>query len=123
MTPISTIANPLAYQWAVIGMYLDLPETPVNDNVSDRQQARRWFDSGVPLRTVETALLLGSVRRLLRPAQAPRLAPIRSLAYFQPVVDELLETPVSDGYCAYLQGKMKAYLRDHPDLDPHPGPR
>jgi hypothetical protein len=119
MTPLSTTADALAYQLAVIGIYLDLPDTPVHVSLSDRQQARRWCECGVPLRTVETALLLGSLRRLLRPAEAPRLAPIRSLAYFQPVVEELLPMPVPDGYCAYLQGKMKAYLRDHPGLDPH----
>jgi hypothetical protein len=119
MTPLSATADALAYQLAVISMYLDLPHTPVNVSLSDRQQARRWFECGVPLRTVETALLLGSLRRLLRPAEAPRLAPVRSLAYFQPVVEELLQMPVPDGYGAYLQGKMKAYLRDHPGPDPH----
>jgi hypothetical protein len=122
MTPINTSANALAYQWAVIGLYLDLPETPVNDSLSDRQQARRWFAGGVPLATVEAALLLGSLRRLHRPAEAPPLAPIRSLAYFHPVVQELLETPVPDGYGAYLQAKMKSYLRDHPGLDSAAGP-
>jgi hypothetical protein len=122
MTPIRFTADALRYQFAVIGMYLDLPQTPVHVSHSDRQQAVRWWDSGVPLRTVQTALLLGSLRRLLRPAAAPRLAPIRSLAYFQPVVEELLQTPVADDYCGYLQGKMKAYLRDHPDWDPHPDP-
>jgi len=119
MTPLSTTADTLAYQLAVIGMYLDLPDTPANVSLSDQQLARRWCERGVPLRTVETALLLGSLRRLLRPAAAPRLAPVRSLAYFQPVVEELLQMPVPDGYCVYLQGKMKAYLRDHPGLDPH----
>lgn len=117
MTPLSATADALAYPLAVIRMYLDLPDTPVNVNLSDCQQARRWFESGVPLRTVETALLLGSLRRLLRPAQAPRLASIRSLAYFQPVVEELLQLPLPDDYCGYLQSKMKAYLRNHPGLD------
>src|SRR6266702_773576 len=91
MTPLSATADALAYQLAVISMYLDLPDTPVNVSLSDRQHARRWFESGVPLRTVETALLLGSLRRLLRPAQAPRLATIRSLAYFQPLVSGVVQ--------------------------------
>ena len=122
MTPLSTTADALAYQLTVIGIYLDLPDTPVNVSLSDRQLARRWCHQAVPLRTVETALLLGSLRRLLRPAEARRLAPNRSLAYFQPVVEELLQTPVPDGYVTYLQAKMKAYRRHDPDLDPHPGP-
>jgi hypothetical protein len=28
---------------------------------------------------------------------------IRSLAYFQPVIEELLESPVPDGYLQYLR--------------------
>lgn len=122
MTPLGTITEALAYEVAVIGMYLDLPETPVHVSRSDRQQAQRWWQSSVSLRTVETALLLGSLRRLQRPAQAPPLASIRSLAYFHPVVEELSQAPLPQGYCAYLQGKMKAYLRDHPGLDPHRDP-
>lgn len=122
MTPLPSSADALAYQLAIIGIFLDLPDTPVYISLSDRQLARRWCEQGIPLRTVETALLLGSLRRLLRPAAALPLAPIRSLAYFQPVVQELLQTPLPDGYTTYLQGKMKAYLRDHPDRDPHPGP-
>ena len=119
MTPLAATADTWAYELAVIGMYLDLPDTPVSVSLWDRQQAQRWDHAGVPLRTVQTALLLGSLRRLLRPPKTPRLAPIRSLAYFQPVVEELLQTPVPDGYCAYLQSKLQAYLRDHPSLDPH----
>jgi hypothetical protein len=37
-------------------------------------------------------LLLACLRRNTRPAELPPLPRIRSLAYFQPVVDELLET-------------------------------
>jgi hypothetical protein len=122
MTPLGALTDALAYELAVVGMYLDLPETPVHVSLSDRQQAQRWCQRGVPLRTVETALLLGSLRRLQRPAAAPPLAPIRSLAYFHPVVEELLQGPLPEGYCAYLQGKMKAYLQDHPGLEAQPPP-
>jgi hypothetical protein len=50
-------------------------------------------DRSIPLRIVESALLLGSLRQLIRPADLPSLPPIRSLAYFQPVIDELLVHP------------------------------
>ena len=62
-------------------------------SLQDQQQARRLHDRGVPLHLVESALLLASLRRLLRPADLPPLSPIRSLAYFQPVIDELLVNP------------------------------
>ena len=111
MTPLSAPAEAQAYELAVLILYLDLPDTAGNAGVSDRQQARRWFQRGVPLRVVETALALGSLRRLTRPAQAPPLASIRSLAYFQPVVEELLAAPVPDGYGIYLQRKLQPHLR------------
>jgi hypothetical protein len=114
MTPIKTAVEITAYEIVVMGIYLDLPDTPMNFSGSDRRQVQLWYQRGVPLRIAQAALWLGSIRRLRRPAEALPLAPIRSLAYFQPVVEELLQTPVPDDYCAYLRSKMEAYLRDHP---------
>jgi len=112
MTSISAAAESYAWQMAVISLYLELPETPVSVSVADQQQARRWFERSIPLPTIETALLLGSLRRLLRPAEAPPLQPIRSLAYFQPVIEELLQNPMPDGYGTYLRRKLQSCLRD-----------
>jgi hypothetical protein len=61
----------------------------------------------VPLHTVETALMLGSLRRLIRPADTPKLSPIRSLAYFRPVIDELRAHPAPEGYLDYLRLKLR----------------
>jgi len=110
MTPISVPAEAAAYELAVLTLYVDMPETPSHATTGDQAQARRWFQAGVPLRVVETALLLATVRRLTRPPEALPLAAIRSLAYFEPVVAELLEIPVSDGYRRYLQHKLQSYL-------------
>jgi hypothetical protein len=65
----------------------------------------------VPLNTVETALLLGSLRRLIRPPDAPRLAPIRSLAYFRPVIEELQENPAPANYRDYLRLKLRQAIK------------
>jgi hypothetical protein len=35
------------------------------------------------------------------------LSPIRSLAYFQPVIDELLAHPMPDKYLEYLRLKLR----------------
>ena len=99
--------SPAAYVAAVVTLYVDLPDTPLRASASDQWLARRFHDDGVPLHTVETALLLGSLRRLIRPADAPRLTPIRSLAYFRPVIDELQAHPVPDGYLDYLRLKLR----------------
>jgi len=64
-------------------------------------------DEGVSLQTVETALMLGSLRRLIRPADAPKLSPIRSLANFLPVIDELRAHPAPEGYLDHLRLKLR----------------
>lgn len=102
--PESDSAN---YVATVLILYVDLPDTPLRASVQDQWQARRLHDRGVPLRTVETALLLGSLRRLIRPVDVPPLPPIRSLVHFQPVIDELLAHPAPDNYLQYLRLKMR----------------
>ena len=96
-----------AYVADVLLLYVELPETPLRAGVQDQGRARRWHDLGIPLHVVESAFLLGSLRRLLRPADAPPLSPIRSLAYFQPVVEELTANPPPDNYLDYLRLKLR----------------
>ncbi|MFN0169652.1 MAG: hypothetical protein ACKV22_24785 [Bryobacteraceae bacterium] len=55
------------------------------------------------METVEKALLLASLRRLMRSSDVPPLTAIRSLAYFQPVIDELVRQPPPTGYLRYLR--------------------
>src|SRR5207248_7033222 len=50
-----------------------LPDTPSRASVPDQRQARIWFDRGVPLEVVETALLLACLRRMVRPTDVPPL--------------------------------------------------
>jgi hypothetical protein len=99
--------DPASYIAAVITLYVELPDTPLRASISDQWLARRFHEDGVPLRLIETALLLGSLRRLIRPEDAPRLSPIRSLAYFRPVVDELRAHPAPESYLHYLRLKMR----------------
>ena len=73
---------------------------------ADRDLARRWFDHGVPLAAVENAIVLAATRRLMRPADAAPLGFIRSLAYFSPVIDEVLELRVSEAYFPYLRHRL-----------------
>jgi hypothetical protein len=104
---MSDASDPAAYAAAVVSLYVELPDTPLRASVSDQWLARRLHDDGVSLHVVETALLLGSLRRLSRPADAPPLSPIRSLAYFRPVVDELCAHPAPEAYLAYLRLKLR----------------
>jgi hypothetical protein len=94
------------YVAAVILLYVELPETPLSASLQDHRQARLLHERGIPLHLVESALLLASLRRLIRPAGLPPLTPIRSLAYFQPVIEELLTHPMPDNYLEYLRLKL-----------------
>ena len=94
------------YVAAVVIAYVDLPDTPLSARAQDISCARRLHDDGVPLPVVESALLLASVRRIARPVDAVPLPPIRSLAYFRPVIDELLNQPLPNGYLDYLRLKL-----------------
>lgn len=104
---MSDSPDPAVYVAAVVTLYVELPDTPLRASVSDQWLARRFHDDGVPLRVVETALFLGSLRRLIRPADAPPLSPIRSLAYFRPVIDELRAHPTAESYLDYLRLKLR----------------
>ena len=95
------------YLSAVLRLYLALPETPSREGPHDRRSAEELHARGIDLATVESALLLASLRRLGRPPEMPPLSPIRSLAYFSPVIQELLHNPIPAGYLEYLRRKAR----------------
>jgi len=96
-----------SYVNTVLTLYVGLPETPLRASTQDRRLARQLHERGVALCVVESAFLLASIRRLARPAEAPALSPIRSLAYFQPVIEELLSNPAPENYLEYLRLKLR----------------
>lgn len=112
-------ANPASYVPTVLALYLSLPETPIRTNAMDHRQARLLQQRAVPLRVVESAFLLASLRRLIRPKDVPPLSPIRSLAYFLPAIEELLADPSPDNYLDYLRLKLNRILASKDqDTDP-----
>lgn len=95
-----------AYVAAVLTLYLDLPDTPLRPSPVDQSLAGRLHQQAVPLPLVESALLLATLRRLSRPSELPPLPKIRSLAYFLPVIAELQQQSLPDGYLDYLRLKL-----------------
>ena len=73
----------------------------------DRLLAAQLHERGVPAEAGENALTLAAARRLIRPAGAPPLETVRSLAYFMPVVEEVLRIEVGPDYFRYLRGKLQ----------------
>jgi len=98
--------NARTYMRMVLDLYLQIPGTPSRICANDRALARQWFARQIRIDIVETALLLGTARRMFRSSEALRLAPIRSMAYFAPVVDELVHQPSPKNYIDYLRHKL-----------------
>ena len=74
------------YVASVLTLYTDLPDTPWRPSPMDQSLARKLHQEALPLSLIESAFLLGTLRRSARPADLPQLPRIRSLAYFLPVI-------------------------------------
>ena len=103
------MSDDLIYVEKILGLYLSLPETPVRERQDDIRLAQDLCRRKVPVEIVEAALLLGSIRRLYRDRSLPRLAPIRSLRYFLPVIEEVTASPLPGDYLSYLRYKLDTY--------------
>ena len=98
----------------VLSAYLALPDTPARTSPFDRRLARVLHERAVPLATVTDALSLASARRNARLSPATPLRPIRSLAYFLPVIEELFASPIDPAYAAFLKRKLPPRLSPPP---------
>ncbi len=98
------------YVQGVIELYVSLPGTPERASRGDRRLARALQVRRVPLPAVKTAFVLAIARRTLRSPDAAPLGPIRTLHYFVPVIEEVLDAPLDPGYVQYLAEKLKAQL-------------
>lgn len=85
--------------------------TPLRVSAQDLRLAHKLHEQAVPLSLVESALLLASLRRLVRPADLPPLSPIRSLAYFQPVIAEIQQQPLPEAISITRASNCKASAR------------
>ena len=90
----------------LLAAYCRTPGTSGHIRRSDRILAEQLYQRGIPLKTMENALLLAAARRLLRPPSALPLPTIRSLAYFLPVLEELQELQVSPSYFEYIRRRI-----------------
>ncbi len=90
----------------VLEAYRRTPGTMGTVRRADRLLAAQLHQRGLSLKVIENALVLAATRRLIRPANALPLGPIRSLAYFLPVIEEVLELRVSPDYFEYLRYQL-----------------
>ena len=98
------------YVRRLLDAYRTAPGTAGVVRRPDRFLAAQLYERGVPLDAVENALTLAVARRMARPADAPPLGMIRSLAYFSPIIEEVLETQPSLEYFQHLRSRLAKLL-------------
>lgn len=98
--------DPRDYVRHVLEAYRATPGTVGVVRRADRLLAAQLQDRGVPLDTVENAFVLAAARRIIRSAEASPLGTIRSLAYFLPVIEEVLQLKVSQEYFQHLRRRL-----------------
>jgi hypothetical protein len=90
----------------VLEAYRKTPGTMGTARRPDRVLAAQLYQRGISVSVIENAFVLAATRRLMRPADASPLGTIRSLAYFVPVIEEVLELRVSPDYFHYLRHRL-----------------
>jgi hypothetical protein len=95
------------YTRQVLEAYRKTPGTMGTVRRADRMLAAHLYQRGVAVSVIENAFVLAAARRLMRPTDAPPLGTIRSLAYFMPVIEEVIEMRVSPDYFQYVRRTLQ----------------
>ncbi len=98
------------YVRRVLDAYRRTPGTAGIVRQPDRTMAAQLHERSVPLSVVENALVLAAARRIMRPADAAPLGIIRSLAYFTPVIEEVLQLKVGSEYFQHLRARLQRVI-------------
>jgi len=98
------------YVRKLLEAYRTTPGTTGHIRRPDRVLAASLQQRGVSLQVVENVLVLAVSRRLMHSPEAPPLATIRSLAYFVPVIEEVLEGVVGQDYYNYLRYRLRPHF-------------
>lgn len=99
-----------AYVERILDAYRATPGTTGTVRRPDRMLAAQLYTRGVPLTVVENSLVLAAARRMMRPPDAPPLSTIRSLAYFMPVIEEVLQSGISPEYFEHVRARLRRAL-------------
>jgi hypothetical protein len=106
-------SDPKQYVKQLLELYRRTPGTLGRVRREDRRLAVELYSRRVSLQTIEAAFLLATARRSLRAPDAAPLAPVRSLAYFVPVIEEVMTTPLPGEYRDYLKHKLRNIQAAH----------
>ena len=100
------------YIRTILDTYRRMPGATGVVRRNDRLLAGKLYDRGIPVVTVENAILLAAARRIFRRPDAPALQPVRSLYYVLPIIDELLTIRVGQDYFRYVRSKLDEALNN-----------
>jgi hypothetical protein len=96
----------------VLEAYRKTPGTTGTVRRADRMLAAQLYQRGVAVTMIENAFVLAAARRLMWPADAPPLGTIRSLAYFLPVIEEVIGLRISPDYFQHVRRKLERMAHD-----------
>jgi hypothetical protein len=99
------------YVRKLLDAYCKTPGTTGTVRSPDRLLATQLYERGVPLIAVENALVLAAARRLARPTGFPPHPTIRSLAYFAPVIEEVLSLEVGQQYFEHTRNWLERHTQ------------
>ena len=95
------------YVRQILEAYRKTPGTAGTIRRPDRVLAAQLYQRAVSVSVIENAFVLAAARRLMRPNDALPLGTIRSLAYFLPVIEEVLGMRVSPEYFQHVRRKLE----------------
>ena len=95
------------YVRQVLEAYRKTPGTMGTVRRADRLLAAQLYERGISVSVIENAFVLAATRRLVRPADASPLGTVRSMAYFLPVIEEVLGMHVNPEYFQHVRRKLQ----------------
>lgn len=91
-------------------------------SVADEIVARAWSARGIALERIEQAILMGCARKYVSWRNNPAQAPIASLAYFEPVLQEIDQQKITPAYWDYVRDRLqrmeKLWKEAHTKIEP-----
>ncbi len=95
-----------SYVGSVRKRFMTLGCTTGRFSPSDEQVARGLEQKGIPLAVIEDAMLVGACRKYVSWLNSGPSAPIASLHYFEPIIEEVMERPFPNGYRNYMRQQV-----------------
>jgi hypothetical protein len=102
-----------SYVESVRRLFMSLGCTSGRFGPTEGQLAEDFEKKGIPLCVIKDAMMVGACRKYVSWLNNGPSAPIASLAYFETIIEEVLERPFPAGYREYMQMQVEKLARLH----------